>query len=118
MNVRLVFRGMDHSDAIEAYVHQELEHKVLRFVQREGDLVNVDVVLDAGKIHAHHYVEIRLKNKHYHFIASYEGSDLYGVLDHVIKIIVEDVKKHKDRTISERNHSPKLYIEDNDNSNE
>ena len=117
MHIRLVFRGMDHSKAIEDYVNQEIEHKVLKFLKKEGDLLNIDAVLDAGRIHAHHHVEIRLKSTHYHFIASYEGADLYTVIDHVIKIIVEDIKKHKDRSIYERNHIPKLSI-DSDNEDE
>lgn len=119
MNVRIVFRAMDHSDAIEEYVHQELEHKLLKFVQKEGDLNHVDVVLDAGKIHAHHHVEIRLKSKHYHFIASDEGPDLYIAIDRAIKIIVEDVKKQKDRAISERNHGHHpVMIEKDESSDE
>ncbi len=104
MDIRIVFRGMDHSDAIESYINEELEHKVLKFLQKEDDLVHFDVVLDAGKIHAHHHVEIRLRSKHYHFVASHEGPDCYAVIDHVIKVVVEDIKKQKDRALSERNH--------------
>ena len=104
MDIRVVFRGMDHSDAIETYIADEVENKLFKFLQKEDDLVHLDVVLDAGRIHAHHHVEMRLRSKHYHFTAHHEGPDLYAVIDHVLKIVVEDVKKQKDRMISERNH--------------
>ncbi len=104
MNIRIAFRNMEHSVAIENYVNKELE-KVTKFLQKEdGDTINIDVVLDAKRTHHHHHVEIRLSSKHYHLIASHEGPDLYLEIDHVVKTMVSEVKKQKERNLDKRNH--------------
>ncbi len=103
MNIRIAFRNMDHSDAIDAYARKELD-KVTKFLQKEDDTYHLDLVLDAAKTHAHHKVELRLNSKHYHLIASHEGADLYLEIDHVIKTMVQEVKKHKEKALDKRNH--------------
>ena len=103
MNRRIVFRNMGHSDAIDAYAHKELD-KVTKFLQKEDDAYHLDLVLDAAKTHAHHKVELRLNSKHYLLIASHEGADLYLEIDHVIKTMVQEIKKHKEKALDKRNH--------------
>ncbi len=104
MNLRIAFRHMDHSDSIEAYVKKELEEKVYKFLQHEDDQATIDVVLDAARIHHHHKVEIRLNSKHYHLIASNEGADLYEQIVIVVKLLVQEIKKQKERNLDKRNH--------------
>ncbi len=103
MNIRITFRGMDHSDAMEAYVREGLQ-KVLHLLQKEQDPLVIECVLDAARQHHHHKVEIRLKSKHYHCVVAHEAPDMYPLIDHVIKVIVEDIKKQKDKAIDKRNH--------------
>lgn len=103
MNIRIAFRNMEHSTAIENYVKKELE-KVTKYLKHEDDLVNIDVVLDAARTHHHHQVEFRLNSKHYHLIASHEGADLYQEIDQTVKIMVQEVKKHKEKALDKRNH--------------
>ena len=105
MNVRIAFRGMEHSDSIEEYARKELEHKVFKLVWNEPEPIFFDLVLGAAKTHAHHQVELRLNSKHNHFIVKHEGADMYLVLDHVIKIIAEEVKKNKSKYLDKRNHA-------------
>ncbi len=103
MNIRIAFRHMDHSDSIEAYVKKELE-KMYKFLQHEDDLVTIDVVLDAARVHHHHHVEIRLNSKHYHLVASTEGADLYEQIVQAVKNMVHEIKKQKERNLDKRNH--------------
>ncbi len=110
MDIRIAFRHMDHSVAIENHVRKELE-KVTKFLQKEDDLIHMDFVLDASHVHAHHKVELRLNSKHYHLIASHEGPELYQEIDHVIKTMVQEIKKNKEKHIDKRNHPETLKEE-------
>ena len=94
---------MEHSVALENHARKELE-KVTKLLQKEDDLVHLDLVLDAARIHAHHKVELRLNSKHYHLIASEEGADLYLLIDHVIKTMTHEIKKQKEKNLDKRNH--------------
>lgn len=103
MNIRIAFRGMDHSNSIEEYANKELD-KLSKFLSREPEPIYLDLVLEAGREHLHHKVELRINSKHFHFITSREGKDLYQELDHVIKIMGQEVKKHKEKALDKRNH--------------
>jgi len=107
MDIRIAFRHMDHSVAIENYAKKELA-KVTKFLQKEDDLIHIDFVLDAARVHAHHKVELRLNSKHYHLIASHEGADLYQEIDHVVKTMVQEIKKQKEKHVDKRNHPETL----------
>ena len=108
MNIRITFRGMDHSDSIEAYARKELESKVFKFLTKEPDPINLDLILEAHKEHAHHKVELRISSKHNHFIINHEGADLYKEIDHVMKIAALEIKKQKDKYLDKRDHKPDL----------
>lgn len=110
VDIRIAFRHMDHSVSIENYVRKELE-KLTKFLQKEDDLIHIDFVLDASHVHAHHKVELRLNSKHYHLIASHEGPELYQEIDRVIKTMIQEIKKHKEKYIDQRNH-PKIRKEE------
>ena len=103
MNISFVFRHMDRSIALENHTVKELE-RVKRFF-KEDENVSVDVVLDAARIHHHHKVEIRLHNtKGLHIIATEEGPDIYQAVEHTIKKILKEAKKHKEKMLDKRNH--------------
>ena len=103
MNIRIAFRGMDHSASIEEYVHKRLG-KVLHFLQREPTPLNIDVVLDAARQHHHHDVEVRLHSKHYKLMAHHEGPELYVAIDCAVDTLVKEIKKAHDKMVTERNH--------------
>lgn len=107
MDIRIAFRHMEHSAAVENHARKELE-KVTKLLQKEDDLIHLDFVLDAAVVHAHHKVELRLNSKHYHLIASEEGADLYLLIDHVVKTMAHEVKKHKEKRLDKRNHPESL----------
>ena len=95
--------------------------KVTKFLQKEDDLIHIDFVLDAARVHAHHKVELRLNSKHYHLIASHEGADLYQEIDHVVKTMVQEIKKQKEKHLDKRNHPETIkegYLESVEEDNE
>lgn len=103
MNIRITFRGMEHSDSVENYVNQEME-KLNKFLRQEFEPMYFDVVLEADKHHTHHKVELRLNGKGLRLMASREGKDLYQEIDHVIKIMGKELQKHKEKALDKRNH--------------
>lgn len=103
MNIRITFRGMDHSVAIENYATKAAD-TLTKYLEKEPEPVFMDVILEAHKQHAHHKVECRLNSKNFHFIIDREGSDLYQEIDHVMKIAKEEIKKIKDKMLDKRNH--------------
>lgn len=106
MNIRISFRGMEHSDALTTYTNEALE-KVFKFIEREPEPIQVDVILEAHRQHHHHKVEIRMSSKHYHFLLAHEGPDIYQEIDHVVKVLIEDIKKIKGKNLDKRNESLK-----------
>lgn len=110
MNVQITFRGMDHSNAAEDYVKQALE-KTYKFLEKEPEPIQFEVILEAHREHTHHLVEIRIHSKHNHFIVKEEGSDLYAQIDRVVKILIEEIKKQKSKYLDKRNHTPDPFRE-------
>ena len=108
MNVQISFRGMDHSDSAENYVKQALEDKVFKLLEKEPEPIKFEVILEAHRAHTHHKVEIRLHSKHNHSIVEHEGDDLYCEIDHVVKVLAEDIKKNKGKYLDKRNHKSEI----------
>ena len=103
MNIKINFRNMEHSDALTTYVNEALE-KIFKFIEREPEPIQIDVILEAHKQHAHHKVEIRMRSKHYHSLLSNEGPDIYREIDYVVKVLIEDIKKTKGKNLDKRQH--------------
>lgn len=103
MNIRIVFKGMDHSFPFEEHTQQHLTNKLSKFVQKESPLA-IDVIVTT--VHGSHRctVEIRLNSQHYHLMAHQEGTDLYKTFDTAVNILVDEVKRHKEKMLDARNH--------------
>lgn len=113
MNIQISFRGMDHSDLTEQYVRKALE-KAYKFLEKEPEPIKFEVILEAHRAHTHHKVEIRMHSKHNHFIVEHEGDDLYCEIDHVVKVLIEDIKKNKGKYLDRRNHKPEIVQEEDE----
>lgn len=105
MNITVTFRGMDHSNAIQEYAQEALE-KVFKFIEKEPEPIKFEIILEAHRQHHHHKVEIRMHSKHFHFMIHHEGPDLYQEIDWVVKHLVDEIKKQKNKHLDERNHTP------------
>ncbi len=99
MEVHIKFRGMDHSDAIEAYVGDKFA-KLESFIKKEEkEPINVDIVLTAARTHHHHEVEVHMRAAHYSFTVKRENSDLYQAIDKVMDIAYREMQKDKQKQV-------------------
>ncbi len=101
MNPTITFRGMQSSPPIEQYVQERIK-KIEHILSKEPSPKNLEVILEANTTHHHHIVELRLHSAHYHLRAQAEGADLYERIDHVFGVLLNEIRKHKDKWISER----------------
>ncbi len=111
MLIKVTFRGMEHSDAAENYLKDSLK-KVQHFLKNEHEPVTIECVLEAARQHHHHRAEILLKSKKYHCMVAQEGPELYLLIDYAVKVIVDDVKKQKDKALDKRNHPKDVSLKD------
>lgn len=103
MNIRIVFKGMDHSFPFEEHTQQHLTQKLSKFMHKESPLA-LDVVVESVHGNQSYVVEIRLNSQHYHLVAHQRGSDLYKTFDTTVNILVDEVKRHKEKMLDARNH--------------
>lgn len=101
MNIRFTFRGMDPSPAAEKYITKNNE-KILRVLKHEREPINLEVVLEAQPVHAQFAVELRLHAADYHLRAQKQGTDLYGLIDEVFDVLVQEIRQKKEKQITER----------------
>lgn len=101
MNKKIVFRHMDHSNAMEDYANQQLE-KIEVLLTKERTPMYIDLVLEPSKVHAHHRIELRVKTPNFEKISNFEGPDFYKVLDRVIDIMYRQLCEEKRKEVDER----------------
>lgn len=103
MHKRIMFKNMEHSDAMQEYVNHKLE-KVEKFLKRESTPIYIDVILEQSSVHTHPRVEIRIKTTHFEEIAHYEheGVEIYEAIDRVIDVIYRLLRQHKEKEVSLR----------------
>lgn len=102
MNIKLTFRHMDHSDAIEEYVQKQLA-KIKRILEHERSPIYVELTLSPSDVHRHHRVELLIKSPHYDLMSEYEhaGTDFYDAINHVITVMYRRLLEAKDRLKTE-----------------
>lgn len=101
MDKQISFRVIKHSDAVEAYINKQME-KVEDFLTHERQPIHIAIVLQPSKLHAHHRVEIRVKNPDFFVIADFEGPEFYKVIDRAVDSIYHRLHEKK-RQIVEKN---------------
>ena len=101
MDVKITFRGMDSSSAIEEYINKHIE-KVTRVLVKEASPINLEVVLEAARTHHHHRVEIFLKSPHYDLVSHYECPEMYLAIDKAVDKMFAEVTREKKKRIDFR----------------
>jgi len=94
MHKRVTFKGIDHSEAVENYADDQL-NKVIEFLSNERSPIYIDLMFKPSKLHAHHWVELRVKTPNYDIISNYEGKDFYNTVDRVIDVMYHELHEHK-----------------------
>lgn len=103
MHKRITFRNMESSDFLERYANEQLE-KIITFLEHEREPVYIDLIMESGRHHAKHNVELRVKSPNYDKISNYEGPDFNDVLDRVIDVMYNELCEAKRERIDKRNH--------------
>ena len=101
MKKSLTFRHMEHSNAMELYVDQQLE-KLEKFLLNEPTPVFLDVVLEADKRRSISRGEVRLKTPHYDVFTHDEQPDMYDVIDTIIDTAYHKVLEKKKELVNKR----------------
>ena len=101
MHKRITFRHMDSEQVREKYFDEQLE-KFVKFLNDAKSPVFIDVVLESGKIHAHHRVEVRVKSPNYDLVSHFEGPRMYDVIDEAIDRMYLELRKHKEKLVDKR----------------
>lgn len=105
MHKRITFRNMDHSDAMEAHVNEQLK-KIETFLEKDEQRppIYIDMVLEASKVREHPRAELRVKTSHYDLVSNYEhpGVDLYDAIDRVIDVMYQRLHEEKKKNLEKR----------------
>lgn len=110
MNIRIVFKGMDHSLPFEEHAHQRLTEKLSKFIQEETPLT-VDVIAESNHGNQDHAIEIRLNSHRFHLIANQRGTDLYKTFNTAVSIISDEIKRQKEKMLDARDHTTDPFQE-------
>ncbi|HEV2916689.1 MAG TPA: HPF/RaiA family ribosome-associated protein [Candidatus Babeliales bacterium] len=96
MNKRIVFHGIEKTQPMEDYCNKQLE-KVEHFLANERTPIFIDLTLEPSKVHAHHFIELRIKTPQWDKVSSYEGPEFYDVVDRVIDVMYRELRALKDK---------------------
>lgn len=103
MNIRIAFRHMEQTPALEAHARKELA-KLDKLINVEHTPIFIDLVIEEHKLHAHNRVELRVNLPHGHFMAHVEGADMYLLISQVTDKMLAELRKEKERKISRRDN--------------
>ena len=96
MHKKILFRCMDHSDAIEKYIYKKIE-KIDKFFKREPSPIYIDMILQSHKRKELVQVEFRVHSAHYNIIIRTEGYDIYAMIDEAVHRMIKDMTRRKDK---------------------
>ena len=103
MQIKITFRGMDHSDAIERYAHKKME-KLHKFFKKENPgSVFITMTLDSHRTKHYFMAELKIKTAQYDLLSKKEGADLYPMIDQTVQTMEKEITHAKEKHISKRN---------------
>lgn len=99
MELKMTFRGMDHTDAIEEYVVKNLT-KFKKYLGKEDpDATFLHVILEGNHNHDIYEIEMRLKSPHFDIVVEREAHKMYPLIDEVVHIMERELKDSKEKFI-------------------
>ena len=104
MDIKITFRGMDSSPAIEEYIGNRMD-KVTRLLLKEASPINLEVILEAARTHHHHRAEILLKSPHYSLVSHHECPEMYTAIDKAVDKMFSELTKAKEKRIHFRKNA-------------
>lgn len=98
MNKKINFRGLDHSEALDNHIHQQLE-KVEALLENEPTPITIDVTVEYHDTHAHNKVIAHVSTPHFKCHADHEGPDVYAEINEVIDRLYTQLKTQKEKLV-------------------
>lgn len=108
MELELVFRGMDPSEAMEKYVAKYFEKFKKYFGKEDPSSIFLHTVLEGHFTHHINMVEVRIKTQHFNVQAKREGAEMYPLIDEVMHIVERDLQKAKQRKVDDLRKRKKM----------
>ena len=103
MNVKITFRGCEHSELIDAHIQQQLK-KIEEFLGNESSPISLEFLVVMHPTHGHHEISARVHTPHFHCKASHEGKDVYVEINEVCDRLYKQLRDRKERLVDRRNH--------------
>lgn len=101
MNIKITFQNCDSSPVMEKHINEQMG-KIVRFLEHERSPIYLEIIIQPGRIHAHHHVEFLLKTPNYDLVTHDEGPKVYQMVDNVIDTMYSRLRKEKDRHVEDR----------------
>lgn len=101
MNIRIAFRHMEPTQALEAHAHKELA-KLEKLINTDRTPIFIDFILEEHKLRGDNRVELRVNLPDGHLMAHAEGNDMYLIMSQVVDKMVAELRKEKERALSKR----------------
>lgn len=99
MKVDVIFRGMDHTQAIEDYVAKNVV-KLEKYLGKEDpEATFVHVTLEGNHNHNIYVAEIRVKSPHFNTIVKKEGHDMYPLIDEAMRAMELGLRNEKEKLL-------------------
>jgi ribosomal subunit interface protein len=108
MELEIVFRSMEHSDALEKYVAKYLEKFKKYFGKEDPSSIFVHIVLTGNHHHHINIVEAHVKTQNFDVQVKREGADMYPLVDETMHIVERDLQKAKQRKVDDLRKRKKL----------
>jgi ribosomal subunit interface protein len=101
MELEIVFRGMEPSEALENYVAKYFAKFKKYFGKEDPSSIFLNVVLEGHLNHHINIVEARIKTQHFDVVVKREGPEMYPLIDEAMHIVERDLQKAKERKIDD-----------------
>ena len=92
ISIKHTFRNTESTDAIKNYANEKLENCLRKFVHHDTE---AHVVHSVEK--NRHIVEVAFHTDGADFVCKEETENLYASIDSAVKIISQQLRKHKER---------------------
>ena len=99
MELEIVFRGTEPSQAMEAYVIKYGQKFKKYLGQQDENSVFLHVVLEGHHNHHMYMVEVRLKSQQFDLVVQREGKDMYPLIDETMHVMEQELSKAKRKNV-------------------
>ncbi len=99
MELEIVFRGTEPSQAMEAYVIKYGKKFKKYLGKQDENSVFLHVVLEGHFNHHMYMVEVRLKSQEFNLVVQREGKDMYPLIDETMHVMEQELSKAKQKHV-------------------